>query len=266
MFLKAQTRPFVIPYFVIPTKEESDGDLSASPGLRARLSIGFLLRRNDKPVFSGLSSVECGLKIVSSENPKPADKQFLWKSSGFRIHLEIHFPQLQMASLNPIRNAKKQTIRVDVAPMVDLALLLVIFFMVTLSLNRPKVLLLTMPAIWTDEGIIEHCDANITTTLILEAGNRVFCYHGVEIQSISVTNYSPGGLRKILAGRIADANRLDRDVIFIIKPTDGASYENLVDVLDEMKIAGAKIYAIQPVYSYDQEIVGNYRDRQSTGG
>ena len=36
MFLKAQTRPFVIPYFVIPTKEESDGDLSASPGLRAR--------------------------------------------------------------------------------------------------------------------------------------------------------------------------------------------------------------------------------------
>ena len=211
--------------------------------------------------------MECGLKIVSSENPKPADKQFLWKSSGFRIHLEIHFPQLQMASLNPIRNAKKQTIRVDMAPMVDLALLLVIFFMVTLSLNRPKILLLTLPAIRIREvGIVEHHYSNTATTLILAENNQILCYHGVEEPVVSVTNYSPGGLRKMLAGRIADVNRLSRDAIFIIKPTDGASYENLVDVLDEMKITGAKIYAIQPVYSYDQEIVRNYRDRQSTGG
>lgn len=172
-----------------------------------------------------------------------------------------------MAALNPIRNAKKTPMHIDMAPMVDLALLLVIFFMVTLALNKPKTLLLTMPAARTCVGeIMEYCGGTTTTTLILEENNRIFCYRGIEEPTVFVTNYSPGGLRKILTSQIADANHMSRDAIFLIKPTSQASYQNLVDVLDEMKITGAKIYAIRPIYPYDQEVVKNYREQQSIGG
>ena len=171
-----------------------------------------------------------------------------------------------MASLNPIRNAKKQTIRVDMAPMVDLALLLVIFFMVTLSLNRPKVLLLTMPATRTDEmGIIEHGCTNITTTLILEEENRIFCYHGVEEPTVSVTNYSPGGLRRILRERLANAVYLGGYAFFIIKPTDKATYQNVVDVLDEIKITGASVYTLGEIEPQDKQLIEDYKTQQSAG-
>ena len=168
-----------------------------------------------------------------------------------------------MAALNPIRNAKKQTIRLDMAPLVDLALLLVIFFMVTLSLNRPKVLVLTMPAIRKIE-IIEHHGERITT-LILAENDRIFCYHGVEEPVVSVTNYSSGGLRKLLAEQLANAERLGGYAFFIIKPTDGANYENLVDVLDEMKITGARVYAIGKMWPQDEQLVEDYKTQRSAG-
>ena len=46
-------------------------------------------------------------------------------------------------------------------------------------------------------------------------------------------------------------------VIVIIKMTEGASYKNMVDILDEMDITNTKIYAIQDIADLELEAIAN---------
>jgi len=43
----------------------------------------------------------------------------------------------------------------------------------------------------------------------------------------------------------------------MIKSTDDASYENLVDILDEMQICNIARYAIVDINDYDKELITN---------
>ena len=46
-------------------------------------------------------------------------------------------------------------------------------------------------------------------------------------------------------------------MIVIIKMTEGASYKNMVDILDEMDITNTKIYAIQDIADLEVEAIAN---------
>ena len=46
-------------------------------------------------------------------------------------------------------------------------------------------------------------------------------------------------------------------MIVIIKMTDGATYKNMVDILDEMDITSTKIYAIQDIAELEKEAIAN---------
>lgn len=48
-----------------------------------------------------------------------------------------------------------------------------------------------------------------------------------------------------------------REAVILIKMLKGARYKNMVDILDEMDITGAKIYAIQDPDPLEVEAVAN---------
>ena len=186
---------------------------------------------------------------------------------------------------------KRLHLRVDFTPMVDMNMLLITFFMFCTTLSKPQMMDLVMPT--KDDNLTKEqktkTDEKNTITLLLADNDIVYYYFGFpqydDYTSLVKTDYSPDGLRKMLAERngrvvkkIADLRMqklkktiTDEDfaeqsnelknakdgLVVIIKPTDGATYKNLVDVLDEMQICSIGKYAIVEVEDGDFTLIEN---------
>lgn len=135
-------------------------------------------------------------------------------------------------------------------PMVDLAFLLVTFFMLTTTFNKPQTMELNMPD-KNDKNETQKIAESRTTTLVLAENNKVYYYSGAENPQINVTDFSEGGLRKLLLQKV----KTIKEPIVIIKAKKEARYRNVVDVIDEMAITGIKIYAIVKITPEDLDLL-----------
>lgn len=189
---------------------------------------------------------------------------------------------------------KKMTIRVDFTPMVDMNMLLITFFMLCTSLSKPQTMEISMPS---NKSITEEDQTKVKAsraiTLILGGDDRVFYYTGEpnyeDYTSLKETTYEADGLRAMLMGRNADivakikalkAEKLEKkfsdeeyneramkikDVntapVVMIKATDDATYENLVDALDEMQICSISKYAIVDITEGDEFLLDNLEQK-----
>ncbi len=148
--------------------------------------------------------------------------------------------------------SKKQSTRVDLTAMVDLAFLLITFFMLTTTLAKPQAMDLAMPD-KNEEQPDTKLDVadNRTMTILLGSNNRLEWYMGLMEKPITppqVDNYGKNGIRKALLEQIKNVQSITGDpkkgLIVLIKASDKSTYKNLVDILDEMKIANVTQYAI----------------------
>ena len=153
--------------------------------------------------------------------------------------------------------SKKLGTRVDLTAMVSVSFLLIIFFMVTKELSKPKAMFLGLPdkdPIW--DGSI-YCGAgteNRTLTVLLDKNDKMIVYSGFlafPLESPKEVKYGRDGIRKELFNKnkavleySAKYGRPGRGIIVIIKPSKKCNYKNLVDILDEMAIADISTYAI----------------------
>ncbi|HEY8781996.1 MAG TPA: biopolymer transporter ExbD [Mucilaginibacter sp.] len=144
--------------------------------------------------------------------------------------------------------SKKASTRVDLTAMVDLAFLLITFFMYTTTLNKPKAMDLTMPdnSVKTSQLPIA---ASRSMTILLGSHNKLEWYMGEAGKSApTVDNYGKDGIRKALienAQKVAATHNGDEKLMeVLIKPSDKSTYENLVATLDEMNITNVQIRAI----------------------
>ncbi|MBD1365206.1 biopolymer transporter ExbD [Mucilaginibacter sp. ZT4R22] len=156
---------------------------------------------------------------------------------------------------------KKQALRVDLTAMVDLAFLLITFFMLTTTLSLPKVMNVAMPDSTNDP---EPQAASRTMTICLGKDNHVMYYLGEAknpIMSATLTNYSKSGLRHaIMDVRQKVLAATSKSMMVIIKPGDTSVYENLVSALDEMKITDVQQYAIADI---DTKDISMLKDKQA---
>jgi biopolymer transport protein ExbD len=144
--------------------------------------------------------------------------------------------------------SKKSDSKVDLTAMVDLAFLLITFFMLTTSLSKPQSMDLNLP---DKNDTLEDknkilVDENRTMTLLLGENNKIQCFRGL-IESPKfgpkATTYGKEGIRKILLENKVLVNEYSaaqgkpkNGMIVIIKPSKKSNYRNLVDILDEMAI------------------------------
>jgi biopolymer transport protein ExbD len=160
--------------------------------------------------------------------------------------------------------SKKQNSKVDLTAMVDLAFLLITFFMLTTTLSKPQSMDLTLPNKEEDnEPIVDtKVDENRTMTLMLADNNKIVYYMGL-LASPKVgpkdIAYGKDGIRKELLKQkknvLAYSTALGKPkngIIVIIKPTKKSNYRNLVDILDEMAITGVETYAIVPEFTPEE--------------
>lgn len=124
-------------------------------------------------------------------------------------------------------------------PMVDLAFLLLTFFLLTTTFSKPHVMRLTMPEPVKDPRELPLLRAENAFNLVLAENNKLYWWIGVEA-SAELTNYSKDGIRRILLER----SLANPHLMVLIKPRDDARFENIVDILDEVEIANITRYAI----------------------
>ncbi|WP_417939421.1 ExbD/TolR family protein [Flavobacterium sp. RS13.1] len=149
--------------------------------------------------------------------------------------------------------SKKQNSKVDLTAMVDLAFLLITFFMLTTTLSKPQSMSLGLPDKDEDETKNKNIkvDEKRTMTIMMGENNKLIYYMGLLDSPIAGPKdiaYGKDGIRKELLARkksvIEYTGNKDKGIIVIIKPGKKSKYKNLVDILDEMAITGVGTYAI----------------------
>ncbi len=156
--------------------------------------------------------------------------------------------------------SKKQVPHVDLTPMVDLAFLLITFFMLVTTFNKPNVMDLGLPAKpKPDAPKPEPTEIKLpnSISIIIGKDNKIF-YHqqdqaGLNDQTLLETNFDREGIRKVIEQ--AKARAIDKDLFtVIIKPTDDAIYKNFVDMLDEMAITKNERYGVTDIKPWEEAI------------
>ena len=195
-----------------------------------------------------------------------------------------------MASLGGSKQ-KKMDVRVDFTPMVDMIMLLVTFFMLCTTLQKPQTMQITMPS--NKENINDanrsQVAASKAITIMITENRTLYYFKGKPTDDNLVkTTFGKDGIRAVLmeANSAAQQEKAKLDAKYatmqssnvqqaeknkawymdqlkeirngantpdvIIKPSDKATYKDLIDVLDEMNICSIGRYVIDKFVPADQ--------------
>ena len=152
--------------------------------------------------------------------------------------------------------SKKMSTKIDMTPMVDLAFLLLTFFMLATTFIKPQVMNLTMPKKTTEATDQPLVNEKRVLNIILEENNNILWYMGLSDAEIKETDYSASGIREVLQTN----NQSIEKLVVLIKPDITSTYENLVDILDELEICGVSRYALVEISDDDRELISKFKN------
>jgi biopolymer transport protein ExbD len=146
------------------------------------------------------------------------------------------------------KSAKRVPIRLDMTPMVDVAFLLLIFYMVTTVFKTPQALELTLPP--NQEATTQIAQSKVLTLRVLPGGAgepRIFWHRGdsvpVEIR-----------MERLPAVLNTEKSRMEGDdLITLIKIDREASYEAMVRITDELGLAEIDKFSLVPLTDQDRK-------------
>lgn len=156
--------------------------------------------------------------------------------------------------------SKKASTRVDLTAMVDLAFLLITFFILTTTLQKPKAMDLVMPD--KDEKQPEvrlPVGESRTMTILLGANNKLEWFIGTVAKPKSspvVDGYGRNGIRKALIEKGKEILASEgKEMMVLVVPSDKSTYNNLVTVMDELNIVGNTQRAIIDITNTDIQLL-----------
>jgi len=182
------------------------------------------------------------------------------------------------------RRAKKANTHIDMTPMVDLAFLLLTFFILTTTMYKPSTLQLTFPVPPEDDQPKELDKVNNALTLFLTSKDQILYYRDAykagETQ-LSRTNFkdvekmlielnkptierintyakqlNEQKINEAAFDSLKNLAQKQKDALFvIIKPEKDAKFRNMIDIVDEMDISGIGKYAVQDTIKPEEQLL-----------
>jgi biopolymer transport protein ExbD len=170
-----------------------------------------------------------------------------------------------------VKKGKKLSTRVDLTPMVDLGFLLITFFMYTTTMSKPKTMQINMPYKDDQPKPEEETKIKASTamTILLSSNHRVYYYEGIgddatKPPELKVTYFrKQDGIRDAIMAKQKMVEDLKRSgqlgakdqATILIKPDVTSTYEDMVNILDEMNINDVRVYAIVDITPVDKEFI-----------
>jgi biopolymer transport protein ExbD len=135
-------------------------------------------------------------------------------------------------------------IRIDMTPMVDVAFLLLTFFMLTTVFSKPQTMEINLPP---DSDVkVEVAESNLLT-LRVDKDGAIFWSLGVETpKKIDFKQ-----LRPILVER----NRANPRLVTLIKVDRDGKYKMMVDIMDELNLADISRFTLAPMLAEDKAAI-----------
>jgi|TARA_B100001964_G_scaffold89831_1_gene100963 biopolymer transport protein ExbD len=115
---------------------------------------------------------------------------------------------------------------IPTSSMADIAFLLIVFFLVTTTMNQDKGLTLHLPPVAETKQVREKNICNVW----INAQDQIAFFENEQLTMVALPN-----LRAGIEQRLAANDKL----IVSLKAERGATYRIFVDVLDELKLSGA---------------------------
>lgn len=183
------------------------------------------------------------------------------------------------------KRAKKGNTRIDMTPMVDLAFLLLTFFILTTTMYKPSTLQLTYPVPPEEDQPKDDKKVNNALTMFLTKNDQILYYVGGFKPETQLTRSNLTDIRKVLVemnlpsvtrineltkrfneNKISEAafdslknlSQKQEDALYvIIKPDPDARFRNVIDMVDEMDISGVGKFAVQDVIKPEEMALVN---------
>jgi biopolymer transport protein ExbD len=142
------------------------------------------------------------------------------------------------------RKRRRVGIRMDMTPMVDVAFLLLIFFMVTTVFRRPLAMEVNMPDL---DAKVQVPMGNVMTVYVQANGDLVY--------DIGQMGLNPIGWDELEATFLAELD-LNPELIVLVKTSREATFEKMVDMLDALAEANMQRFSVVDMTPEDELRIG----------
>ena len=146
------------------------------------------------------------------------------------------------------KKKRRLRIRIDMTPMVDVAFLLLTFFMLTTYFSKPQTMELNLPA--DEKAQVEVAESNLLTIRVASDGQLYWNIGMDPANQIDVKE-----LRKFLV----DKNKENPKLITLLKIDRDGKYNMLIKVMDEINIAQVTRFSLAPMTEYDKRQIQKAR-------
>lgn len=142
------------------------------------------------------------------------------------------------------KKGRRLGIRIDFTPLVDVAFLLLTFFMLSTSMMRPQTMEINLPP---DKDVkVEVAESNLLTIRMNEKG-ELFWSVGIE----SPKRIERSALRAFLVERRTGNPKL----IALLKIDRLGKYNMMVDLIDEFGLAKVDRFSLAPLLEQDKALI-----------
>ena len=138
-------------------------------------------------------------------------------------------------------------------PMVDVAFLLLTFFMLTAVFSQPLAMEINLPP--PDSGDIEMAESNVLQIRV-DKDSKIFWGFGTDVPTATTMQEVSTVLRQ-------NANRNEQTVT-VLKVDRDSKYLTAIDLLDEFEVASVTRFALSPLTDADKALL--QQAQTSTGG
>lgn len=138
------------------------------------------------------------------------------------------------------KRKRRTNIRIDMTPMVDVAFLLLTFFMLTTVFSKPQTMEINLPP---GEDSVEVPASNLLT-LRIDSSGIIYWNMGTEL---------PKGIAfKDLRPLLVERRKTNPKLITLVKVDREGTYNMMVDIMDELNLAEINRFSLAPLLQADK--------------
>jgi len=146
------------------------------------------------------------------------------------------------------KKGRRLGIRIDMTPLVDIAFLLLTFFMLTTTMSLPQTMEINLPP---DADVkVEIAESNLLTLRIDDKG---LIYWAIGINAPEKIEF--GKLRNFLV----EKNQENPKLTTLVKVDRKGKYEMMVDIMDELNVANVSRFSLAPLLDADKTILAKVK-------
>lgn len=143
------------------------------------------------------------------------------------------------------KKAKRVGVRIDMTPMVDVCMLLLTFFMLTTVFNKPQTMELNLPPDLKQKVEVQQSSL---LTLRVAADFSIYWNKGDDVKLQKVTF-------RELRSFLVDQGRSNPKLVVLIKINRDATYNNMVNLMDEVNLANISRFSLVPMDDADKALM-----------